>query len=237
MSCVGVMIGLPDDGLKILFVAIINRRASICASTDERRMHGHLVAVEIRVVGGAIGLWTPPILFGATLFLALAGLIILPTRQILRWRLPAFKEASLAEVATVIWLMLKNGVPLNDALQFAEELEKGTRAESEIAGWRQRLASGRAKFSEIAVPYAAISRPVFPPLFVWSISQSGEDLAAGFKRTADLYQARAMYRTEMLLYSALPCSILLIAALIISQLQPVFQTLMMFIQTLSGDMG
>ncbi|MGO8763592.1 MAG: type II secretion system F family protein [Limisphaerales bacterium] len=184
-----------------------------------------------------VGLWTPPILFGATLFLALAGLIILPTRQILRWRLPAFKEASLAEVATVIWLMLKNGVPLNDALQFAEELEKGTRAESEIAGWRQRLASGRAKFSEIAVPYAAISRPVFPPLFVWSISQSGEDLAAGFKRTADLYQARAMYRTEMLLYSALPCSILLIAALIISQLQPVFQTLMMFIQTLSGDMG
>ena len=34
MSCVGVMIGLPLDGLKMLFGASIRRRASICASTD-----------------------------------------------------------------------------------------------------------------------------------------------------------------------------------------------------------
>jgi hypothetical protein len=34
MSCVGVMIGLPLDGEKMLFVAIIRSAASICASTD-----------------------------------------------------------------------------------------------------------------------------------------------------------------------------------------------------------
>ncbi len=34
MSWVGVMIGLPLDGLKMLFGAIMSRRASICASTD-----------------------------------------------------------------------------------------------------------------------------------------------------------------------------------------------------------
>jgi type II secretory pathway component PulF len=177
----------------------------------------------------SVGLWAPPILFGTVLVAAFAGLVILPTRRILRWRLPAFKEASLSEVASVIWLMLKNGVPLNDALQLAEQLETGTHAETEIAHWRQRLASGHAKFSEMVAPDS-----IFPSLFVWTIAQAGEDLTSGFKRTAELYQARALYRTEMFLYSALPCSILLIATLILSQIQPVFRALTMFIQALSG---
>jgi type II secretory pathway component PulF len=177
----------------------------------------------------SVGLWGPPILFGAALALGFAGVIFLPTRRMLRWRLPAFKEASLWEVASVIWLMLKNGVPLNDALQLAEQLETGTRAETEIARWRQQMASGRVKFSEMVAPDS-----IFPPLFVWTIAQAGEDLTLGFKRAAELYQARASYRTEMLLYSALPCSILLIATLIISQIEPVFRALTMFIQALSG---
>ena len=180
----------------------------------------------------SVGLWVPPILFGTALALGFVSLIFLPTRRVLRWRLPAFKEASLWEVASVIWLMLKNGVPLNDALQLAEQLETGTRAETEIAQWRQRMASGRAKFSEMVAPDS-----IFPPLFVWTIAQAGEDLTMGFKRTAELYQARAVYRTEMLLYSALPCSILLIATLILSQIEPVFRALTMFIQALSGDGG
>jgi type II secretory pathway component PulF len=185
--------------------------------------YGHAATAPV-----SVGLWAPPILFGVTLVAAFAGLVILPTRRVLRWRLPAFKEASLSEVASVIWLVLKNGVPLNDALQLAEQLETGTRAEKEIAQWRRQLASGRGKFSEMVA-----SNSIFPPLFVWTVAQSGEDLASGFKRTAELYQARALYRTEMLLYSALPCSILLIAALIISQIQPVFHALILFIKALS----
>jgi len=121
---------------------------------------------------------------------------------------------------------------LNDALQLAEQLETGTRAEKEIAQWRQQLASGKGKFSEMAA-----NASIFPPLFVWTVAQAGEDMASGFKRTAELYQARALYRTEMFLYSALPCSIFMIAALIISQIQPVFRALTMFITALGGDSG
>ena len=62
---------------------------------------------------------------------------------------------------------------------------------------------------------AAANRRAFPPLFVWTVAQSGEDLASGFQRAAELYQARALYRSEMLLYSALPCSILALAAMIV----------------------
>jgi type II secretory pathway component PulF len=180
----------------------------------------------------SVGIWIPPLLFGVALAAAFAGLAILPTRRMLRWRLPAFKEASLSEVASVIGLLLKSGVPLNDALQLAEQLETGTRAEKEIAQWRRQLASGRGKFSDMAA-----TASIFPPLFIWTVAQAGEDVVSGFKRAAELYQARALYRTEMLLYSALPCSILLIAALIISQIQPVFRALTMFIRLLSGDGG
>ena len=189
--------------------------------------YGHAATVPV-----SVGLWTPPILFGVALVAAFAGIFILPTRRMLRWRLPAFKEASLSEVASVIWLMLKNGVPLNEALQLAEQLEAGTRAEMEIAQWRQQLALGRGKFSEMAA-----NASIFPPLFIWTVAQAGEDVVSGFKRAAELYQARALYRTEMFLYSALPCSILLIATLIISQIQPVFRALTMFITALSGGGG
>ncbi|MGD0743553.1 MAG: type II secretion system F family protein [Verrucomicrobiota bacterium] len=175
------------------------------------------------------GLWMSPVFIGLSVVAILIALAASPARRILRWRLPAFREASLAEVASALWLMLKNGVALDDALALVEQLETGTCAEREIAQWRQRLAAGRGKFSEMAVPGGA-----FPPLFIWTVAQSGEDLTAGFQRAAELFHARAMYRSELLLYSALPCSILALAAMIISQIQPVFAALMAFIQSLSG---
>ena len=48
-----------------------------------------------------------------------------------------------------------------------------------------------------------------------------EDLTAGFQRAAEIYQSRASYRTELLLYSALPCSVLALGMVIMSQIQPV----------------
>jgi len=178
------------------------------------------------------GLWMSPVILGLALTLFLIGILLSPARQRLRWRLPAFHEASLSRVAAVVGLMLRNGVRLDDALALVEQLEKGTYAEKEIAQWRQRLASGRGKFSEIAV-----ASRTFPALFIWAVAQSGEDLALGFQRAAELYQGRATYRTELLLYSVLPCSILALAAMIMAQIQPVFAVLMGFIRNLSGDVG
>ena len=177
------------------------------------------------------GVWMAPVFIGLALFVALVAISFSPARHRLRWRLAAFKTASLARVAASLALMLKNGVPLDSALQLAGELEKGTRAEADITRWRQRLASGHGKFSEMAEASA-----VFPPLFIWTVAQSGEDLAAGFHRAAELYQSRALYQIELLLYSALPCSILALAVMIVSQIQPVFAALTAFVKALSGGM-
>lgn len=51
---------------------------------------------------------------------------------------------------------------------------------------------------------------VFPPLFIWLIASNGENLAEGFKQAAEIYYARATHKVDMLLYAALPVSILLI---------------------------
>jgi type II secretory pathway component PulF len=178
------------------------------------------------------GIWMAPVLIGLMLVVVLIAICNSPARHRLRWRLSVFKAASLAQVASGIDLMLKNGVSLDSALQLVEELEKNTRAEADISRWRRRLASGHGKFSEMAE-----ASEVFPPLFIWTVAQSGEDLAAGFRRAADLYQSRAQFQTELLLYSALPLSILALAVMITSQIQPVFAALTSFLTALSGDIS
>ncbi len=176
------------------------------------------------------GLWMSPVIIGMVLTIFLIALVTSSLREKLRWRLPAFREASLARVAAATGLMLKQGVPLDATLAFVEQLETGTCAADEISRWRQQLAAGKGKFSELASPGRA-----FPPLFIWTVAQSGEDLTLGFQRAGELYQGRAAYRTELFLYSALPCSILALSAMIVAQIQPVFAVLMAFIRSLGGD--
>jgi type II secretory pathway component PulF len=162
--------------------------------------------------------------FGAPVFLGIAVVVVFvalatpSVRRALRWRLPGFKEASLAQTASALALMLKSGVPLDNALGLVEQLEHGTPAAAELARWRLQLAAGHGKVSEMTA-----GGKLFPPLFVWTVSQAHEDLAAGFQRAAETYQSRASYRTEVLLYSALPCSVMALGLVILSQIQPVIQ--------------
>jgi len=152
-------------------------------------------------------------------------------RRLARWRVPAFHEASLAGIASTLALMLKSGVPLDKALALVAQLEAGSPAGNELVRWRQNLAAGRGKFSEMAA-----DSKIFPPLFVWMVGHSGEDLAAGFQRVSETYQSRATYRSDLLLYSALPCAVLGLGLLIIIQIQPVISVFTSFINSLSGDM-
>jgi type II secretory pathway component PulF len=180
--------------------------------------------------GALIGIWCAPLLLGFTVVLLFVAVTVPRVRRALRWRLPAFKEASMAQAASALALMLKSGVPLDGALGLVERLERGTPAAIEIARWRQRLAVGRGKFSEMAA-----DGRIFPPLFVWMVGQSGEDLPAGFQRAAEIYESRAGYRAETLLYSALPCSVLALGLVILSQIQPVVAAFISFMNTIGAS--
>jgi type IV pilus assembly protein PilC len=177
-------------------------------------------------------LWIGPVLLGMVLVALFVALTNARLRQLLRWRLPAFREASQSQVASALALMIRSGVPLDKALHLMEQLERNTPAETEFARWRQRLAAGQAKFSDIAS-----GGKLFPPLFIWTVAQSHEDLAAGFEHAAETYQARASYYTEALLFSALPCSVLALGMVMVSQLQPVLAVYASLFQMVNSDAG
>jgi len=176
-------------------------------------------------------MWLSPVVMGVLTAVVLASLATPVLRRALRWRLPAFRESSLAEVASSMALLLRSGVPLDRALGLVARLEENSCAETELVEWRRRLASGHGKFGDLALPGRA-----FPPLFVWVVSQAGDDLAGGFQKAAEIYQSRASYRRELLLYSALPCSVLALGLMIVLQVQPVFATLVRFMNMI-GDVG
>ena len=175
-------------------------------------------------------LWVSPVLLALLLVAAIVALIVPAARQLLRWRVPSFRESSLAQIASALALLLRNGVALDHALALIERMESGSHAGEEISNWRRRLAAGNGKFLDLAQPGRA-----FPPLFIWLVAHGREDLGAGFQNAADIYQSRADHRAELLLYSALPCSILALGALIIMQIQPVFSELAKIMNMLGSD--
>ena len=149
------------------------------------------------------------------------------------WRLPAFKEASVSRIGASLTLLLKNGVTLPDAIGLVEQLETSPAGDRRPERWRRNLAAGTAKFSEVA----AVNR-MFPPLFVWAVANAGEDLAAGFNRAAEIYHSRAVYRTEVALYSVLPVASLFLGVLVLSQaflVISMFLPLIAMITNLSGS--
>ena len=99
-------------------------------------------------------------------------------------------------------MMLRNGLPLAEALALAEALESGSPAGKVLSEWRAAVEAGRGK----PVQWQA-QRP-FPALFVWLVQRGGEHPAEAFQKAAGIYQARAQYRADLALYAALPLSIL-----------------------------
>jgi type II secretory pathway component PulF len=163
-------------------------------------------------LGILVNFWAPPIFLGLLLGLGVLCATVPWLRCQLRWRLPAFKEANLAQLAGAMWLALKNGGNLGDAIKLMRELEAGNRAGRELATWQERLAQGRGRFSELARPGS-----VFPPLFIWLVTNSGEDLAGGFQRAAEIYSARATHRIELFLFAALPFSVVVLGGMVVCQ--------------------
>jgi len=62
------------------------------------------------------------------------------------------------------------------------------------------------------------------------------DLAAGFAKASELYHARASHRIEMMLYGALPVSIILLGQMVIWQAAPLMQS-MIWMMNMLGAVG
>jgi type IV pilus assembly protein PilC len=167
---------------------------------------------DIYIKHGGILFWSPVIVV-AILFVAAVLILALPSlRQRWRWKLPAFREASLWQCASTMQIMLQGGCTMNQAIGLLRELEDGSPAARDLAGWQQRLADGRAQFKDIG----AESR-VFPPLFLWIVGNSCDEPAEGFRQAAEIYRRRATHRMEAFLYAVLPVSVIVMGLVIFLQ--------------------
>ena len=168
-----------------------------------------------------IGLWLPVVVL-VILSVAVGVTIAQPRlRSWLRWRLPGFREASLWQVASAMEIMLKGGCSLDDTIGLMAHLERDSAIAGDLAQWRARLASGHGDFAGMATPTKR-----FPPLFIWLVASARSDLASGLKRAAEIYHARAEYRTEILLQAVLPVSVLVLGALIFIQVYTLIQAVL-----------
>ena len=177
--------------------------------------------------------WFPVGLLAFTTLIFLLVLSVRPLRNLARWKLPGFYEASLSQLASTLAMMLKNGADLGSAIEVAQKNEASIGARAELGSWRQRLAGGAKRFADIAQPGRLVS-----PLFVWLVASAGENWAEGFRRAAEIYDGRAKYRLDLVLYAALPVSILLVAAIIFSEMLPLvkgFSQLMGMFNDVSGE--
>lgn len=162
-----------------------------------------------------MAVWFAPSVLAVLVGLWLLTLVLPSWRGWLRWRLPAFREASLARIASALHLLVRGGCPLPDALRLVATMEPTMPVGHTLTRWADRLASGRS------LTEATADDRLFPPLFLWLVTSAGEDLPAGLQRAAELYQARSTRRAEAMLQAALPVAIIGIGFLILSQLYPI----------------
>jgi len=166
------------------------------------------------------GMFMPSAILAGLLAIWFSIVLIPKFRNWARWKLPGFREASLAQFSGAAALLLRSGTPLQTSLGLLQKTEDNNPAGREVARWMSLHAQGQAKWSS----FTAGSR-VFPPLFIWLVAQGGENLADGFQRASDIYQARSLHKIDMILYAVLPVTIMLLAGLIIGQIYPVIHSI------------
>ena len=108
--------------------------------------------------------WVFPLLFTVPLLGVLLLWLRPDWRQRVLDRLPAFREARLAQTANAAELLLHGGLPLPEALALLADFQPANRLRDELLAWRNNIAAGVKRFSAVA----AGSRYV-PPLFIWLV--------------------------------------------------------------------
>lgn len=190
------------------------------------------VAAEFGPVPGGdlpVFLWLPPVWLVLALVCLLVVFFVPAVRRRLAWAVPGFRESHVAQFAEALRMLLQTGMPLDEALELMQDLERGSPAGEDVRQWRRRLAEGEGRFAA----FAAGSR-AFPPMFLWLVEQGGEDLAGGLDKAAELFRQRAQHQIEMLLYAALPVTVVALGLLVAVQLGAVLRPVVLFLNLLGA---
>lgn len=164
--------------------------------------------------------WTPTACLAVASLVALALVRIKSIPRRLNWWLPALREVQLSNFASSMSVMLRGGVPLPESLALLGASHREDPLGPELDGLHERVRAGEKSVATVLKPSRLI-----PPLFAWAVSSSGNDLAAGFDKAADIYERRARYRTDLMLNLFLPVAIVVLGMIIVMQALPLFRWL------------
>ena len=212
-------------GLSLYFALVLHPR--MAATLGDLSSFGLDTGTALGTV--QVQVLVPPLVLAVLAAGFVAVLTVPALRRGLRWRLPPFREASLSQLASALAVLLRGGSDLAGAVGLLQRLEGHSRAGAELARWEARMAEGHSRFADIAG-----GGSLCPPLFLWLVDSAGEDLAAGLERAAELYQGRATHRVEMLLYGALPISIVLLASMLFTQVTSLLRVLVQVMNLIGG---
>ena len=163
-----------------------------------------------------------------TLLAAVLFLVVPPLRNWARWKIPPFREASIAQFAAGSANLLHQGATLDETLELMEQLEAGTPAGHDVQFWRQRLKSGMGEW------LSPSPKPAFPEMFLWLVKSSRDDVTNGFRQAAEVYQARFQYRMDQVLHSILPTAVLCLGLLIFKLCLPWVGLIVQLLDRLGG---
>jgi type IV pilus assembly protein PilC len=174
-------------------------------------------------------LWLPGMVLVGLAALWMLIVFVPRLRNWARWKIPGFREASISQTAGAAALLLRSGATLDGAIGLLQKAEEDSPAGPEMARWLDLHRQGMANWTS----FTAESK-VFPPLFRWIVAQGGDDLATGFQRASEIYQARSANKIDVLLYAALPMAVMFVAGVIVGQMYPVIKTLKTVLDALGG---
>jgi type II secretory pathway component PulF len=184
---------------------------------------------------GTAHLWLAVFLILGPLALLLLVLGVRKFRHIAIWKIPGFREASLADLASTMELLLRAGCSLPDSLQLVGDMEVDSPAGKDIAIWKDRLAAGVKGPGDLLAP--AAGRSTFPALFRWLVSCGGEDVASGFQMAAGFFRERARHRLEVIVYAIAPVGLVIMSVCAAIMVLPFFANIVRIMQSLGSEDG
>lgn len=148
-------------------------------------------------------------------------------RRYLSWKFAPFRDVNIANFAHMISICLKSGMTLHDALTFAAAFEKG-KIKDQLDMMISNIEDG------MSLDGALRLCTFLPGTAQWLIVNAADKPEDGFDSVAEIFNKRAIYRTDVLLYVALPLSVCFVAAIITLQLAGCVKAVMQVIGWLGG---
>lgn len=154
-----------------------------------------------------------PVLLAGIFLLIAIGMAMPSVRDWMLGKIPGFREARASQISRGLAMLLRHGVPLQEAVRLIRELEGKSPAGKDLALWEQQMAAGSSDFTSGAERWRGL-----PVLLASFLRSSKSNLVQGFERASVYFKERSQNQTSMLLHAGAPILVLLLGFFVSSQL-------------------